>query len=424
MSAKATYAKLPLNLPTLPPEIWIVILNFVVEVPEVFDEAPGLFRFPGETTGGLPKFKKRYRTALILKRRLLLVCKAWRDLATPFLYEHLTLEHCRNIPLLLQTLLNSRRRCLNLEEEKPLGWWTKRLDVYLREDHSSNSVDVTRSIGDILYYLPNLAIVTFRSDEYWNYNLPPTFTSNLQKMGSSIRVLNWQSLGFSPKVGTHRSVLTSTPNLTSLQLHWLAFTGNPVLSLPILPHLRTLSLNRFSDPINIPFPVPPETELTTNLFPALTQLKLAPAQLVDDRHIRSIMRLCSSTLSSISLYSDENSRLKSILNSLPRVCPNVTSLTLRTYQVMTTFDFSLPPSVRVLALSFWEVQARNWVYLSLAEGLTSLKGDNLKVIRIDDRNTTDFRDKHRSVAQTLTKALKEKGRLLEFGDSQFELDVA
>jgi hypothetical protein len=64
MSAKATYAKPPINLPELPPELWIVILTFATEVPEVLDESPSLFQFPGEVRNIL-KNKKSYRSSLV-----------------------------------------------------------------------------------------------------------------------------------------------------------------------------------------------------------------------------------------------------------------------------------------------------------------------------------------------------------------------
>ncbi|KAK7438392.1 hypothetical protein VKT23_018006 [Stygiomarasmius scandens] len=417
MSAKATYAKPPVNLPPVPPELWITILRFATEIPEVLDVTQSLFRFPGETKNGIVKLKKSYKSALTTKRRLLLVCKDWKDLATPFLYEHLVLENCHTLPLLFRTLSSSRHKSLSDSRVgNPVGWWTKRLDVFLRDDDVVSDVDATRKTGDILFYLPNVATITFCAGDYWNYNLPPTFISALQKIGSNIRVLNWQSLGFSPKLGTHHFTFTSTPNLTSLQLHWLAFTGNPVLSLPVLPRLQSLSLVRVNDPIIFSTSLE-EPMLMTNLFPSLTQIKLVPAQLVDDHHVRTILRLCSSTISSVYLSSDDSTEWGATLDSLYSIHSSMTFLTLHSCRLMTDFDFHLPPSVRVLALSSTIVQAQNWVYSSLKESLPDLKGDGLKTVVIDDKNARDFRDKHRAAAQALIKALGEKGRRLVFGEA-------
>jgi len=65
MSAKATYAKPPVNLPPVPPELWITIFRFATEIPEALDVTQSLFRFPGETKNGIVKLKKSYKSALV-----------------------------------------------------------------------------------------------------------------------------------------------------------------------------------------------------------------------------------------------------------------------------------------------------------------------------------------------------------------------
>ncbi|KAF5344286.1 hypothetical protein D9758_012361 [Tetrapyrgos nigripes] len=416
MSAKATYAKLVLNLPELPPELWLSIFAFATELHDALNEVQSLFKFPGEVRA-IQKYKKSYRSSLVTRRRLLLVCKQWRSLAIPFVYRHLLLERRQTLPLLLRTLWASSRNSQENGETTPFGCYTKRLDICLRED----SVDVGPTHGEILYYLPNTEIIVFCGRDYWNYNLPPIFISSLEKAGSSVRVLNWQSPAFSPSVGAHHPILSSTPNLTSLQLHWIGFTANPLLSLPLLPHLRALSLIRLNDPC--PDHPEPLLEHTINPFPALTQIRLAPAWLIKDAHVQAILQFCSSTISSVHLSSTSAISLdwSPSLAVLHQSGVRMTSLTLHMYQIFKTPSddrviLHIPPSVSVLGLSFGQTQASDSVYNCVVKLVTSLKGDGLKVVRLDDRNVPDLWDKHPAVARGFAKALKAQGRRLEFGE--------
>jgi hypothetical protein len=346
----------------------------------------------------------------------LLVCKQWRSLATPFLYRYLMLGRHWTLPLLLRSLLASSRG--NQENGRPLGHYTRRLDICLRED--SCQVEPTRKLGEILYYLPNVAVISFCGRDYWNYNLPPSFILALHRVGSSVRILNWQSPAFSPLFGTHHPILSSTPNITSLQLHWIGFTANPLLSLPILPQLRTLSLIRLNDPC----PVNPEPllEPTVNAFPALTQIRLDPAWLIDDTHVQAVLQLCISTISSVHLSLHCTDSWSPILEKLHQLGLRMTSVTLRMNIIHDYIHSTLPPSVRTLGLSYGQTQASDHIYRYAAKQVTSLRGDGLKVIRLDGRNARDLRDKHPAVARDFAKALEAQGKRLEFGET-FGLEV-
>ncbi|KAF5344255.1 hypothetical protein D9758_012338 [Tetrapyrgos nigripes] len=420
MSAKATYAKPAMGHPELPAELWLSIFAFATEVPEALDQSQSLFQFPGEVRA-IQKYKKSCRLSLITKRRLLLVCKQWRSLATPFLYRQFLLEHQRTLPLLLRTLSASSRNSQENGAVTPLGFFAKRLDICLREE--SVDVDATRklgeTLGEILYYLPNTKVIVFCGRDYRKVKLPPVFISALEEVGSSLEILNWQSPAFSPSSESYHAVFSNTPNLTSLQLRLDDLT-ELLSSLPVLPHLQTLSLLSPKAPWPAE-PEPPLEHMPVNPFPALTQIRLNHVWVINLAQVQAILQLCGPTISSVSLSSFQTEEVdwQPIIAMLSQLGLRMSYLTLHT-PYMYIYDvkagLSLPPSVHTLGLRFQLTQASKFVYNHVLDQVTSLKGDGLKVVRLDDRNVLDFRYKHAAVAQELAKALEAQGRRLEFGE--------
>ncbi|KAH7921160.1 hypothetical protein BV22DRAFT_1122340 [Leucogyrophana mollusca] len=103
--------------PNLPPEIWLHIFQFATYVPDIL--APEIYDH-FSTIGWLfnRDHHRAIRDSLMTKRYLVRVCKMWYILASPYLYS---------------TLINPARGTHPFSGEWPLGSWTERLDIAMRD---------------------------------------------------------------------------------------------------------------------------------------------------------------------------------------------------------------------------------------------------------------------------------------------------
>ena len=147
------------RLPRLPTEVWLLILQLATEVPFAFlprTESP--FDLPTRPT---PKdMTKELSRSLITKRYIVLVCKAWNEIATPLLYGALLLRSGRGVFAAYHTFCDPERTDVSAR----LGQYVKRIDLSMRDSQThhmpSEQVVERDKIADILRRLPNLSIFT------------------------------------------------------------------------------------------------------------------------------------------------------------------------------------------------------------------------------------------------------------------------
>lgn len=182
MSAKAFYHKTPPFLPALedvPPEIWSTIIQYAAQ------SGSGLYDYEmtpsehtdflrGEDNSQMRVFfanfvclkaiaSTRCLTRLYLIQRtrsnLSRVNKAWYAMAAPFLFEYIHLANGRKIPFLCEAVLRSKDAAVSNGKMCSLGWWTKRLDLSMREPNK-NVLDTVAQLASMLACFPNLRILT------------------------------------------------------------------------------------------------------------------------------------------------------------------------------------------------------------------------------------------------------------------------
>ena len=150
------------KLPRLPTEVWLLILQLATEVPFAFlprVESP--FDLPTRPT---PKeMTTELSRSLITKRYIVLVCKAWNEIATPLLYGAVLLRSSRGVFAACHTFCNPERSDTSVR----LGQYVKRIDLSMRDSQThhmpSEQVVERDRIADILRRLPNLSIFTMHT---------------------------------------------------------------------------------------------------------------------------------------------------------------------------------------------------------------------------------------------------------------------
>ena len=147
------------KLPHLPMEVWLLIIQLATEVPFAFlprIESP--FDLPPRPTH--KEMTAELSRSLITKRYVVLVCKAWNEIATPLLYSAVLLRSGRGVSAAWNTFCDSGRSAR-------LGHYVKRIDLSMRDSRthhmSLEQVAERDRIADILRCLPNLSIFTMHT---------------------------------------------------------------------------------------------------------------------------------------------------------------------------------------------------------------------------------------------------------------------
>ena len=148
------------RLPHLPSELWLLIFQLATEVPFAFlprTESP--FDLPPRPTH--KEMTAAFSHSLVTKRYLVLVCKAWNEIATPLLYSAVLLRTTRGATAAWETF----RRSAQINEGGGLGRYVKRIDLSMRDSlishkHEHEQDAERKKIAEILQLLPNLSIFT------------------------------------------------------------------------------------------------------------------------------------------------------------------------------------------------------------------------------------------------------------------------
>ncbi|KAF5339304.1 hypothetical protein D9611_009919 [Ephemerocybe angulata] len=216
MSAKLAYQKPSVTLPEIPPEIWIEILRQATDVPDSLEHPQLLvdpkhsymFRLSGPAT-------RRHKAALITKRYIVLVCREWRAIGMPFLYEHISITRLRHVHQLPETL----SKTMTLGEvwaPLPFGCFVKRLDM---TDMALDSVDWSdegcgTSLRQFLDLTPNLVTLNMSSTR--------SLLRQIERIPRAaipgLRNLNWTRTGIFPETGFKTEFLDSHPRIENLDL--------------------------------------------------------------------------------------------------------------------------------------------------------------------------------------------------------------
>jgi hypothetical protein len=390
------------NLPFIPPELWLVILQISTWVPGVLE--PDIYLTSDEPRRVVTRQQQRLlKDSLVTKRYIVRVCKQWRTMATPFLYESIIIGRGRTLSSLCSALVDSRRKTNHSSpDHHPLGWYTKRLDVAMRDQGHHSAASELDFLAEAIRCLPNLTITMFsvRAPRYVKHPMPASIMNALaDTCGPSLRVVDFSESVLHPFRHDWRTLLTAAPHLRILR-------G---------PETTPVSLDNIKPPDNLPF------------LSELTALVLASPNskeyLTEENHFPSLrefefhcffpplwdtwagpLGVFGHNLTMVHLnFNVAPAYLQGEMNVLSEHCPNLTRLILSLKVWEQLIDRLVLPSVPYLALRCWQYQAPSAVYRSLFSSLSTMFGPTLQTVRLcDHHNVTDLRVRHaRVLAQGL-----------------------
>lgn len=403
----ASWNKVTIRPPCLPPELWYEILRVATAVPgvlepEIYDPSDR----PIEVC--VAKQQKLLRQSLVTKRYVVRVCKQWHELATPLLYEALTVGLSRAMSSLCATLMDSNRRGDHTSNDyRPLGWHTKRLDIAIRDSRlqSHYASMLFDHITNVIGCLPRLSIAIFyiAHDQGDSTSSPAAMTEALANTcGPSLRCLYF--FGKMRPSGIHLyKVLQAAPRLRVLHgVDNPSELSNP-LELPNLnmPELTSLTIPRFDGLMRNNLPNIREIRFRIVMVPASTSLRDACIELYG--HGLTIVHL--EKVYDIVL-------LRRALNMLIRHCPNLMRLVLvlDSWACLHTDpneELLLPPTPYLVLRCYRRAQGFAVEYRILFDTLSRMKGPNLKVVCFSDPSTVkDLVFRHARVLAEGLKAIR------------------
>jgi hypothetical protein len=306
---------------------------------------------------------------------------------------------------LCSTLVNSQQKAEAAKNGHPLGWWTKRLDVAMR-DQSRHGVLEFEFLIEVIRCLPNLAIITFSvaTRQYEDHPIPTSVLQTLaETCGRSLQIVNWSRTSLGPHRGDWRSFLAAAPNLRAIRCPCALPTMEPARPLPVLPALNTLVLasghceEYYTDDINH-FPSLREI-IYLDFLPPLIPMTWEP-----------LLRVYGPNLTTITVHYDiDMIFLQGEMDLLTALCPNLIRLDIAFRSWISFIPNLALPSVTHFGFRCWELQSPSWKYRRMFAALASLTASALKVVQlIDHRNVDDLCNRHAKVFSEGAALLKSR----------------
>ncbi|KAJ8581644.1 hypothetical protein M405DRAFT_832110 [Rhizopogon salebrosus TDB-379] len=403
-SVSALKARRRAKTPELPLELWLVIFDHATYVPGIF--IPEIYRYSDMLGYSFNRYHSPLiRRALMTKRSLVRVCKQWWHLATPFLYRSIFIGRGRCLSSLASTLALSASGKGVVPGEQPLGSYTERLDIAIRDHRHAHRDEDLELLAEVIRHLRNLAVVSVDviASQYFSSEMPDTVMDALTSVSPSLKIIDWAAPRLLPRARSLKNLVTAT------QLHILHYpyplTGPPD---PVddcaLSSCTTLTVT--ADHM---FDQMPSTQL-----PALRELRHS----AQASHLGQFLEKHGKNLTSVQLswftlvygFSDE-------IDLLAMHCPNLRRLTvtLDSWRLLDAEIFELTP-MEYLGLDCWENQSSTKTYKIVFATLARLKAikPTLRIIRfVNYLNANELWNNHR-------KALRPALEL--FGKSNVRLE--
>ena len=399
-----------------PPEILLVIFDFATYTYHVHDPDPLDMNFQLFVTKSYQRSLRRslvpFRFSWICllhahpsqrtKLSLVRVCRAWMELASPFLYENIVIGRGRYLLSICSVLEVSSR------DNRFLGHCTKRLDVALRD--SARSVDEELSlIADIIRFLPNLEVVTFSvssppytRDDYSPHLALHALTSTC---AHSLRYIHWFRDTLAPAAGDLYALLRKTPNLRSFHTP-LVIVDHKQPCHDEFFHSSIVAVHAEYGTAELFGLIPPQLMN----FPSLRQLSFSAPLFAQDWRWEKFLQAHGNHLQHIQVVNSVGSFPQSDLTCIIASCPNLVRLDVNllfwTYMPSLV---TLPPTVQHLGIFCAQGQEQNYSFFFSC--LDSIEfGENFRCIQfLSKRNVVDMVGKHLRQFMVGTERLRRCG---------------
>ena len=389
MSAVLSRPKRP-SLPLLPPELWLNIFAFATWAPRGVEAYLSKKSHSRGYWWGIrhPDLK----SAFVTRRFLVRVCRQWRSLATPLLYEHIIIGRAKFASSLRHTLAASEREAESTENYRSLGSWTKRLDVAVRDgdDKHAGSLDM-KDLCSIIRCLPNLTAVVFSLP--FGFFAPAILPESIldalvETCSTTLHDMLWTTTSLLPDREQWCSFLTKMPGLRRLGCPYTYTSPHHMLQAVTLPSISGLTITPSSVEVSAAFD-------DTNHFPSLQELVYSRWGVMGPSLLGALLRVSGHTITRVVLSVDDSHALLSELIVLKRFCPNLIRLDIafRRWRDMSSIC-DIPP-VSILGLHCSQLRAKSREYQRLFDILHAVRPLTLKVIRfLDHRIVENLRGHH------------------------------
>ncbi|KAH7882747.1 hypothetical protein F5I97DRAFT_1939323 [Phlebopus sp. FC_14] len=350
-------------LPRIPPELWLRIFDLATNVAGLLDCGGP---FPSDLPHAIVKQREQrlLRESLVTKRNLVLVCRAWHELAVEFLYKSVLITRVHALSSLYASL---QRGACAISPSSRLGWWTRRLDVVIEDDRCEASDYSVLAL--VLRHFSKLSIITLSMpmlpfNDCWLRQLPTSvITSLAETCGPSLQLFDCSESILRPCREDLMVLLAATPNLRVLRC--------PICS--PTPGDKSSKTPRLDLPCH-----------DANCLPALRQLTYdcIPPPFFDHAW-KNFVKLSCSNLTTVTLdFCLQGELLQKELDLLAECCQALDKLVihLRSWSEMKPY-LAFPP-ITYLGLHSKLVNAPDFHYQALISALGTLSGAGLKIVRI------------------------------------------
>jgi hypothetical protein len=285
-----------------------------------------------------------------------------------------------------------------------LGWWTKRLDVAMR-DNGDDIESELESLSQIIQSLPNLNILIFRvtTPEYQYILLPDTFLHHLSRSAKpNLQAIAWYTDACIPDPHQWHAFLVSMPPIRTLSCVYMKPHSDT--SLPALPELRT-------------FCIPHHRSLLPNLTTPIPSLRhlIFCAYNLGDVGWKMFLQTYGQQLEVVRVHVIREFGVSQFLDTISQSCTKLHRLdiAIRTWRALNLSqdELSLPASIHTFGIYCLQPQAPKTGYKELFSALRNMKvGPAFKVIQLlRENNVRDLCEHHRQLLLTNMPKLKELG---------------
>jgi hypothetical protein len=392
-----------MTLPPLPPELWTLVFRLVSDVPGALNTSPLLPLQTGDRSWNIPEGS--IESSVKVKTRLGRVCKIWRHISIPLLYEIVHLHRrVHQIQSLVQALrlgsniLPSAGNPTNAPSVKK-GSHIKRLDLDVTDWHKTDWEVCEREqlLSSLVFMCSNLQI--------FNYMRPIHVVHNHTRLHLKLHSSRIRHITFTErerpsnpafglvKVGPPTGQLPFDAPLEVLSANagsdWWSEVGTQPIS---LPHLHTLLLDAFKE-------IPEERAIVMWDLSALRRLQIGDYSVGWNQY--DFFKSHGPTLTSLDLGISEHFILQEILT----LCPALLEISVLPWS-MRQSPSSRPlshPSLVMICLYFkhylyrlqghWRADMWMRDHTRAMENILQMTRPQLKFVRLlDFEPRSDFHD--------------------------------
>jgi hypothetical protein len=398
-------------LPLLPHELWRKIFEMATAVPGALNTD---LRDPFGLASCLSwaDEHRMLRSSLLTKSRIVRVCRVWYKLAIPYLYEVIIIGRGRTMASLAVALSNSARQGDTQNQVRSIGWWTKRLDLAMRDETSGINAE-NQQLAAIVKCLPNLAIFVNRVS-HASYLYKRITASTVEALVNSCKF----------SLRTMR-VYQSAPKFAMLAEDW-----KPIFDACTSLETIDSSLDFLSLPCQFPKRIRSATvssacfeRFLENPPCNLQELKyiISPHSILAELGFKKILSVVGRSLNSLNIEIETKGYLgPSSWPLASHVHPDLTRLIIKLQSVADfRFMFSLPSTILYLGIQCFKQRPSIQEVLAFFNALLAQSPSNLKVVRFIDRNTSDYlRMLFAVTLRHIANICAEKGHRLEDNDGR------